>query len=430
MSSQNDRETGAIASRRTDGKATLKDLGRKARARLDEEKGKRHEIVRLEPSLANPEAKRKRNSSIGLIRPKKKQSKPTTKKRRISGAASSTKGSGSSTANRSDKSKNVDLRIPDVSGILLENQEKDLLSNVVRVHGIPLDATRSDVLRFFSGLDAEHVFLLPHNSSKIVSLDADDCPSSKARKEVIERHPGTFRAFVKFASAPTAALAAQRSGETLYLGNKTSNSDGDGHTCNRKGAQIAVTQVPKAVTRYIQRNMSIECRTNLPLDEELFACEAKLNDLVPQILWSAARQDLKLQEISPADEDDRLDYHPIDDSQGLLLQDPSTEHGYTALVDLHNAMLKDYESLTTGTPFPSVALCNSSELLRDPSIKLTNTAAKHLKERIQHIDDYLHMARNLLNRRRNGAPPSIFDSLVPRKASFKGVTQTLGGSGS
>lgn len=141
------------------------------------------------------------------------------------------------------------------------------------------------------------------------------------------------------------------------------------------------------------------------------ACEAKLHQLVPRILWSAAVRDLKLTVVN--DTNGLSCYGPIDDT-GSLLIDPSTQNGYSALVDLHNTLVQDYETITTSTPFPSVAWLNSPELLSDPSIRLTDTAAKTLKARIHHLDNYLHMARTLLHRQRVGATPSVFDCIVPK----------------
>jgi hypothetical protein len=153
-------------------------------------------------------------------------------------------------------------------------------------------------------------------------------------------------------------------------------------------------------------------QSNKPLQEELMECEVKLHRLVPRILWSAAEHDLKLTVVN----DTRVFsyYTPIGDTDNLLL-DPSTQNGYSALVDLHNTLVQDYETITRSTPFPSVAWCNSPELLSDPSIQLTDTAAKILNAKIHHLDNYLHMARTLLHRKRVGAPASVFESIVLKK---------------
>jgi hypothetical protein len=152
-------------------------------------------------------------------------------------------------------------------------------------------------------------------------------------------------------------------------------------------------------------------------------CEVKLHRLVPRILWSAAVRDLKLTVVN--DTKCFSYYSPIGDTDNLLL-DPSTQNGYSALVDLHNSLVQDYETITRSTPFPAVEWCNSPELLGDPSVRLTETAAKILNARTHHLDNYLHMARALLHRKRVGATASVFDSILsePRAATLKGEENT------
>jgi hypothetical protein len=141
------------------------------------------------------------------------------------------------------------------------------------------------------------------------------------------------------------------------------------------------------------------------------ACEKKLHQLVPTILWSAAVGDMKLRVVN--DTNGCPCYSPIGDTNRLLL-DPSTQDGYSALVDLHNTLVQDYETITRSTPFPSVALLNSPELLSDPSIRLTDAASKILQASIHHLDNYLHMARILMHRQHLGATLSVFDYIAPK----------------
>ena len=126
----------------------VKDLGRKARVRREQEINKRREIVRLEASDTNPQ--KKAPKSISISAPKRKR--PAVKRKR------------SSKVKRTDEypvNRNLDTRFPDVSHLkeLIGRAGKKSLSDVVRLHGVPVGATRGDVSRFFSGLDIEQIFV-------------------------------------------------------------------------------------------------------------------------------------------------------------------------------------------------------------------------------------------------------------------------------
>jgi hypothetical protein len=249
---------------------TVKDLGRKTRARLDQELGKRHEIVRLETAELVEIAKLKRTNRKGFVRPKRKPSNTSTSKRKgasviaNSSTVVSSKKRTLTTNNTTSSNQNVDRRIPNVDQLLPEKQDKESQSQIVRVHGIPIQATRSDLIRFFTGLDVEHVLILPTNRSRIIEWDAEEYHQNSKEEVVLERHPNSFRVLVKFSSAPIAALAAQRSGETLYCGSNKSGNDG-----NKLGANIAVTEVSKVFARYMLRNMASMVLVKLTF---LFAC--------------------------------------------------------------------------------------------------------------------------------------------------------------
>ena len=138
-------------------------------------------------------------------------------------------------------------------------------------------------MRFFAGLSPVQVFVLPNTNTttsthhaRIVQWDAADtdnayaAPANNNNKRqgvfFLERHPCWFRVVCKFASAPVASLAVQRSGEILYLsGDSTTSSDGV-----QRGACVAVTPMPKSTAVYLHKNLvshykilDVQCQAHL-----------------------------------------------------------------------------------------------------------------------------------------------------------------------
>lgn len=143
--------------------------------------------------------------------------------------------------------------------------------------------------------------------------------------------------------------------------------------------------------------------------------------MVPKILWSAAKHDLGFEVTRETRQQwqEELHYRPF-----AFFHDTTTKHTvsaapqgdtYTALAKIHNQLLRDYERLTRDdqSSFPSVALCECPGMLRNPTTRLTDNAAKLLLEKAQQIADYLHAARTIASRRRSAKQPvSVFDRLI------------------
>ena len=206
----------------------VKDLGRKARERLQEQRSKRREIVRLEesqPVLLPPltarttTAKATHTKRTGVA----KRKRPSTKQ--------------ASNLDDINCNSNVDSWYPDVTAFATyEGEERSYL---VRLHGLPIGCKPEEVRRFFSTLQPERVIVLPSMNKKLVGWDAD------MEATFISRHESTFRVFVKFPSSPLAILATERTGEILYCGK------GD----SKVGVKIAVAQVSKVMTQFLLKNM-------------------------------------------------------------------------------------------------------------------------------------------------------------------------------
>ena len=251
-------------------KTDVKVLGRKAREKREEEINKRREIVRLD---AQPSAA-KTNSRKGMTlltvplrtnkikRPKKRQ---TLAKHR---AVSSSKTPGKSPSVDSDCAKEkcdneIDRRIPDISH-LCNNPNGAHVSNTVRLHGLPVATKRGDIVRFFNGLDLAQIYVLPDTyNARILEWDAQDDNATKWHNVVLERHPHSVRILVQFETAPSASLAAQRSGQRFFLGKSSNgiNSESTTTSTKRRGAIIAISQIPKNFASYMFENIvRLECK--------------------------------------------------------------------------------------------------------------------------------------------------------------------------
>ena len=197
----------------------LKKLGTKARARLEEEKMKRPEIQILDQvQTSDPEKNKTRKTTsfstnissqkvsttaasgtkrrLDLPSRKKPSQQPITKKQRTTTTSQS------------------NYWVPDVSHIV--TPEKEQQSATVKLHGIPVHCTTEQVKKFFAGLPVEKVTILLPNDITIKALDAVNLPH-RHHRQVSGSIDLRLRVLVTFASSSAAALASDRSGETMTI---------------------------------------------------------------------------------------------------------------------------------------------------------------------------------------------------------------------
>jgi hypothetical protein len=216
----------------------LKELGKTARARFEDVRMKRREIVRIDtlpPEETNKAAsnkQRKKNvAHSNKLKSTETHTRPATKRRK-----------------RDQTDPRIDSWLPDVSH--MPTCTKDNRSTVVQLHGLPTGCTVEQIRRFFTGLEPERIFFLPKNETCIPSLDASNRRLATinnrghAATAVVDRHGNQFRVFTKFASSPTAALATERSGEAITLPEHSSISCSSSSS-SFTGATIAVTPLVK-----------------------------------------------------------------------------------------------------------------------------------------------------------------------------------------
>jgi hypothetical protein len=357
----------------------VKDLGRKARARLQGVRDKRPEIVRLEAAPKEKGTAKKTGSFFRTSLPRKRaaQTVGTLKKRRRPANPS-----------RTVANKGVDRWIPDIHNLQICSQENR--SNVVCLHGLPKGTTPGLLRRFFSGLDPQRIFILPSNPIDIPEWDANHDNIRKKAGVRVERYDADFRVYVKFHAAPTAELASERSGEIIFLAD---NEDGDE---SNTGASIGVTQIVKSTATYLIRHMAIDGEPEIPLEETLANVERVLDPMVSNILWTTAIRELNL------DVEQAVDYGSFESFPLLAsrIGDRSSKSGDAKkLASRRKSLIKARDQLLNQLQFPSAELLDPA-LAGDPIMHLSAGSVLCLRREIERIDERVQEARrwNLFGR--------------------------------
>lgn len=197
----------------------VKDLGRRARERLQEERAKRREIVRLDT-----------NEPLPVVATPHHRSAPKRKRARTRSKPPATL--------QEETQENIDSWCPQVT-MELNGVER---STLVRLHGIPRGCKPEDIRRFFSTLAPDRVIVLPTMEEWMPEWDGDKDDETSF---VIPRHESTFRVYINFTSSSLATLAYDRTGEILY----------SGKGIDKVGVKIAVVYVSKPMAKVIVKFM-------------------------------------------------------------------------------------------------------------------------------------------------------------------------------
>mmetsp|Transcript_2678 Transcript_2678/g.3864 ORF Transcript_2678/g.3864 Transcript_2678/m.3864 type:complete len:434 (+) Transcript_2678:111-1412(+) len=322
----------------------LKAIGKKTREVLEQERSKRKEIVRInDPFLAkvgqnlDPSQGTKRSStstSNGFSRAVMEQ----TGKRRKTSSNSRYVPVAPYRKTRSYTESNVDQWFPYTNDLLksynlLPKCEK---SNIVRLHGLPVGAKVEHILKFFSGLSPQRIFVLPTLDETIEGFDVCDDnyyeshSTATSGHNKVKRHSNQFRVFVKFQSYPIANSSLLRSGETL-------------RTDENSAAAIAVTPISKVVAVHLQKFMGIDGNKG-DLKVLLDETEDKIPKVVTEILWAMFRKEVGIQ-VSKKIIGGDGSYPCIQTSELYNIFPPSTKQGQRKKVNLYNKLLDIYEEL-------------------------------------------------------------------------------------
>jgi len=268
---------------------TFKDigkLGQLARQRLQEEREKRPEIVRLQdkqelidPELQKKETKDKKSEIFST------QVADKRKKRHRRSSRHPTAG-GSSHERRHSM---VDKWTPDVSTSEAYQQPT---SSVVMLHGLPRKLTVAEIRRFFRGLAMQRILILPPFRGHVMELDANN-ESNFVKKPKVDRLPIHIRVLVSFDSNKTAAMAAQQSGQPIQIDTSHKNADNSAKTI--QAATIRVVHLSKHVASWLLHYMAVDVDREKRIDKYyLHISSLSIYPRCYAILWSATIAQLVL----------------------------------------------------------------------------------------------------------------------------------------
>lgn len=431
----------------------VREAGRKARLRLEEEKSKRKEIQRIEddaegqdllmqkvPGVAgmsgDAQKKSKSRSTKGIL-----LTEPARKKRRRPAKAAASVVE--NVTQKDDQSETiVDLWLPDSTSVNMEGR-----SNLVRVHGLPYGCKPEEIRRFFKGLNTVKIFVLASYQHKIDGWDCIDfyegaqtLASGKGKKRradtnwpVVKRYPSNFRVFVQFESTPGADQALKRSGETLSASNgvvlRSQNSSSESDTDNigegNKGkdngkrkkkisSAVFISPVAKIHATFLKkRSLGIDVIKGMALHEVVDDVEERLPRFVRRAIWSLARMKLRpnesIESIEPEedvdnvgdDDNSAIDAHKFADAFAILerrkiISRPKDANSYRLLATAYNSLCDLYASIEGQSAVNMALFRHDPTLIEDSVCRLTDAALDLISTEAERIDLILRWARETL----------------------------------
>mmetsp|Transcript_35932 Transcript_35932/g.36371 ORF Transcript_35932/g.36371 Transcript_35932/m.36371 type:complete len:520 (-) Transcript_35932:253-1812(-) len=371
----------------------LKDYGKRARDRSQQQRENRKEIKVIDSCLVVDQVEKQRK--------KRKPSKAITnassnihtnsgaKKRPRPHHHHQTKLNNTKVARKAKK-----LWTPDISHLPIPSIDNQ--SKYVQLHGLPVGTTNETIRKFFTGLIPQRILLLLNNRIDIAVLDASpyyNLPCN-LQESVYDKD---LRVLVQFDSISGAGLARDRSEETIFskqLVNFYHPERRDEKTLNRvdrpDAFSIGITIISKDSALSLSK-LSIDAIPGVPLHNCLLEVESKLKHMVREILWTNAQQECKVavdKKIKSADLNIRLTMVGREEKGDIM--NLLTFSGYQKYANHYNRLLTMYEDLLMTMP-PS----NSDEAMisLDPIFRLTAQACSVLDDEMDRIDKFLYQVR-------------------------------------
>ncbi|KAL9186335.1 hypothetical protein ACHAXT_005573 [Thalassiosira profunda] len=350
--------------------ADLKEIGKKTRRLLEEERKKRKEIVRLDESdLPLPE----KETAGGKNPPPDEDGKPPPKK------------TGRAAINPRKRKRlvasNVDGWIPDVDELVAAATTKEDRSNIVRLHGLPVGAKPEHVRKFFDGLNPSLIFVLPSFDSHINGWDAD-YDAVERKEAVVRRYPSNFRVYVEFTSVLVAEAAIERSGESMGFEATSTASEKRGFV----GASISLSPVPKDVAAFLHEHLAIHTRKGERIFDTMKKNERRMGEAVAEMSWQMAKKRLKLKRHL---KDKQTTSHDHLSEEYALPKDRSQ---YFELAKVYNRLIDTHERLELNS---SVLLTHTFDpsLLEDSVHRITSAVSEWLLDEIEILARVLKESR-------------------------------------
>jgi hypothetical protein len=461
----------------------VKELGQQTRSRFAQERNKRPEIKRLEtaPVVTTPTEESTiafgTTAKIATIKGHNPQALPLRKRHRAATTTGKSSSSSSGTIRKKRRAptaqqqqqqqqqqvdETVDDWCPDVSQLLrlrqphsssisnISTTKMEDRSNCVRLHGLPLHTTTAHIQSFFRGLNPERIVLLPSLHQHLPTWDAPVLappptaatttppPVKKSpgperhhhhrrqqQQPLVERYPFHFRVLVKFQSAPTAALAVDRSGELLTVPTTTTIHGCDGININNgsssssssssggglKKVAISVTPVQKSEATYLLRHLAIDADSSSLSSNNTYApslattltrIEQALGQDVTFILWSAAKQNLQLTSVDLSSLAASLSSSTSTTSATnlaslLVCKNLNCIKSRKVVVKQRNQLLELYQRMLSPAcaedheheSSTSCSMLDPELLALDPILRLTINAASCVMEQVKRMDERL-----------------------------------------
>ena len=361
----------------------IKEYGRRARARTEEQRKNRKAIQVIDDSASFIAAK------IPAFERKPASHANGSRKRKRPHHY----GQGQNLpSNRGAQSAGRLVWTPDLS--LIPQPPEELRSNFVHLHGLPAESTLETVRRFFAGLVPERILFLLSNKIYIRAFDASsyqDLWRLGLRDSVCTNKDA--RVLVRFESVAAARLAADRSGETL-----SSNPPP-----NRRGIDDPVQDVfsigVTAVSKQMAASLSKLCVDAVP-GVSFIRCLAdiqlRLDPKVKEILWTSVGRACKVPVdgemktinvfVNPAKCEVKAMEHNTMEETGLL-----TFAEYRRHADHYNRLLGIEENLMASIEGGKADYDASNSM--DPIVLLTFNACMVINDEMDRIDTLLHQHR-------------------------------------
>ena len=369
----------------------VKTLGLKARESLKGIISKRPEIVRVDEAAIEKSREIGKSDKILIPAPS------LTKKRKRPTSVHTSKSISQGTDDQ-----NADRWIPDIS--TLPPCTKEDRSSVVQLHGLPLESTPEHLVRFFSGLDVQKVWILSPVDLDIAEWDANYNFHHKKGLHT-ERLSSRVRVLVKFESASTAEIATCRSGELLKI--PSSHGDEARPQCDF-GVAIAVTQWFRTSALFIAQNqLYIDAKPMTSLYATFTGARDALDTAVIQIVSSSIIRHCEL---------------TVDEKEYALLAVSaySNNNTNTSLsmiqksevddVALHrDNLLKEYNRLRIRVQCAG----DPGVLNHDSVFRLTQKALLYMKSDLERLEHRMLLARRWDLFNLPTFPGAAFEELVP-----------------
>ena len=377
--------------------SVVKDLGRKARERLQEERSKRREIVRLDDdddkdALVPNTAVKKRPRTFLTDRaaPKRPRTQRKNKKQRMT--VSSARKSVRSVRRKSSAMTLAEAARNSIAHLPTGGIGKDARSSWVRLHGVPPTATPMQIHRFLGGLLIKTICTLPP-FRPIAAFDEKRMTNRTALSRVDTAATKVTRVLVQLGSSGVAALATARTGETLEDANET---------------PVAVSTVPKATAKFLSENLMIPFggSSTSSIQEAQQEALRDLNPLVVETLWSFALTECRLlSSCDGATEDDGWSSSSSSSSSSSAQWSLETIRrqrklamnervGPIQLIRIHNKLVDRLNTIETGGRNKDSKLWSACVRLLEAEIDAIASELKVLREftayKLQQREQYQH----------------------------------------